>query len=314
MPQDNPPSYDQVWESAPGPRDISGPSAAAAAAGPEGRDPELPTYTEATLAPEVRQQRQRPRRVVEEQPMRVEVMNLLGTDLPTLYLEAGRFIYVEGCPERPLYNLSRAILRDGQYRFEIARYTHTLRQNNIESSVSTRKQGLYDIALQHTDLGTTLVGSQVEIVGGGVTPDQLNCTRLVFRRDFVMPVVLLTRCAVEVVQNGSVDRTLFSAGQAMGNLVAGGRQLEWRKGKGGGGTLAAVELMPRWARAADDGGSEQERGPGWSEPPRLEIKTRLSQRELDFLVTCWMARVRRLEMFQEHQESSARNRAQRMNR
>lgn len=224
-------------------------------------------------------------------------------DLPSLILVDGRLIYDECQSQLPLYSLSQsAEIRSGKatsrITHEITKHIYRLSAHDGEGYVLPQSARLYDVAFEKDasyfnpgESALSLLGGGVDIVGDVNAPGGSIAT-LVFRNRGILQNLLLVGCEVVINRKDSPRKVLLQATQPLEVFISNSYDIEWRDGAG---KLLAIETMPRRARPGAPSSPGDGCGEGWRGLPRLEVKAPMARRQFDFLVTCWMARFRKIE-------------------
>lgn len=226
-------------------------------------------------------------------------------DLPSLILVDGHLIYAECQSQLPLYSLpppgvgARFGKAGSRLTQEIIKHIYRLSAPDGEGYLQPQVARLYDIAFeQHKSYFNTgrsalhLLSGAVDIAGDMEKPGS-GVASLSFRNHSQVPNLLLVGCEV-VVSRKDLPRgkMLLRAAQRREQFVSNSYEIEWRDGAG---KLLAIETMPRRANPDTPSSPGDGCGEGWRGLPRLEIKAAMATRQFDFLVTCWMARFRKIE-------------------
>jgi hypothetical protein len=216
--------------------------------------------------------------------------------LPTLILVDGRHIYAECQTRLPLYSLSQpAVNKHAEYSvsYEITKHVYHLSKHDGQGVLMPKTARLYDISFDMRCAFGRVGGSPLAMLDGGidivgdVTAPGNSAARIVFPEEPpLIPNLLVMGCTVR-----TGFKTLFIVRYR--RFMSGTNYVvEWKDNTG---KLLAVETMPHRAKygavpTPGDGCAD-----GWKGLPRLEIKAPMMARQFDFLVTCWMARFRRIE-------------------
>lgn len=219
-------------------------------------------------------------------------------ELPALILDDDGLLYCEAQPTLPLYFLTRAPRMSGDSNkkevHRIGKFTYRLSDNDGEGYLSSHRSRLYDIAYTSSkSLSFLLKGPNVDILGDESDKGNNSFARLVFtgvpKNDTAAANsnLFMSGCDVVIIRNGSIFKVLYSARPVNHSEKYG--DIEWRDGKG---KLLAVETVRRPARGLRGGAPGAK---GWIGQPRLEMRAEMGARESDFMVTCWLAKFRRIE-------------------
>jgi hypothetical protein len=221
-------------------------------------------------------------------------------ELPALILDDDDgLLYCEAQPTLPLYFLAQAPRMAGESNkkeiHRIGKFTYRLSDNDGEGYLSSHRSRLYDITYTFSKgLSFLLKGPNVDILGDKSDKGNDSFARIVFtglpKNDAATATssnLFMSGCDIIIIRNGSIFKMLYTARPLVGQSEKYG-DVEWRDEKG---KLLAVETVRRPARAKGKGNS----GKGWIGQPRLEMRVEMGARESDFLVTCWLAKMRRIE-------------------
>ncbi|KAH6873943.1 hypothetical protein B0T10DRAFT_522304 [Thelonectria olida] len=179
-------------------------------------------------------------------------------ECPTLVLD-GCLIFSRLNQGRLLYEVSNPPCEASTsiYGVEKIRYRIQEAAGEREAKIRSRRDHIYDFKSNYFSLGMR----GVSIIGKGSSKR-------------VFPKVYMSRGLSSSSFNIAGH---FKTEQSIKNRVQHGSEISW---KSKDGTLVAVETKVEYDKEGRV-----------LEPPRLEIKTMLEEKELDLLVTCWCARV-----------------------
>jgi hypothetical protein len=177
---------------------------------------------------------------------------------PTLVMD-GCLIYSRLHQNRLLYEVSNPPCEASAdiYGVEKFRYWTIEADGDQEAKIRFRRDHIYDFKAEYFSIGMR----NVSIIGKA-------SSKRVFPRVSMTRVFSLSSFTIA---------GHFKTEQSVKHRMQHGSEISW---KSPDGNLVAVETKPEWNNEGEV-----------VEIPRLEIKTRLEEKELDLLVTCWCARV-----------------------
>lgn len=216
--------------------------------------------------------------------------------LPTLILVDGRHIYAECQTRLPLYSLSQATIdkhTPNNLSYEITKHVYHLSTHDGQGVLVPKTARLYDISFDMRCTFGRIMGSPLALLDSGinivgdVTAPGNSAAKIDFPKDNPMiPNLLVMGCTVK-----SGFKALFYV-KYRRFATGTNYMVEWKDNTG---RLLAIETMPHRAHHGAGQVSADGYANGWKGLPRLEIKADMMARQFDFLVTCWMARFRRIE-------------------
>lgn len=174
-------------------------------------------------------------------------------EFPTLVLDGCR-VYSRLNQARILYEVTNPPCEAASSIYGVEKIRYKVSESNGEMKVRYRRDHIYDFKSDYFSFGMR----DISIIGKSSSKKDVSMTRR------------LSSSSFSVAGH-------FKTEQSVKNRVQHGSDISW---KSPDGKTLAVENKVEWSK---DGRV--------LEPPRLEIKTRLSENEMDLLVTCWCARV-----------------------
>ena len=171
----------------------------------------------------------------------------------------------------------------------VEKFVYRLSSNDGEGWMKPHLSSLnlIDFTNESGTLPKILGDGEIRISGAGTIN---RMVKIQMRSAGLLPNLLLTGCIVATKQT-----VCFTATQSRENQIGNSYEIEWRDESK---RLLAVETMPRRAKVSafiGGGSSTVASASGWRGLPRLEMKVVLDRDMFDLLVTCWIARFRRIE-------------------
>lgn len=177
-------------------------------------------------------------------------------EMPTLLLD-GCTISSEANPKRPLYETSNPVCDPSLCPiYGVQKFRYRVRYVDGEQRLGCRLDHIYDFKSDWTSVG------EKDII---LEP---KASKKRIHHDVKM-VTTISVMAYKIPGHFKVERSLK-------DRLKKGVELEWKDTKG---NLVAVETRP-----------ERDGDEKLLTKPRLDIKTKLEEKDLDLLVTCWLAR------------------------